>query len=105
METRYGPRPGEGGPRRYGPVGQVAVLSDVHANIPALEAVLAEVDGSGADLIVFCGDLTWGPEPDRTVELTTARGGQALSCAETPNGQWWTWPRGIGNRTRNGRAG
>jgi predicted phosphodiesterase len=78
MQRRYGPWPGEGATARHGPVDRVAVLSDVHANVPALEAVLVEVAGSGADLVVFNGDLTWGPEPDRTVEIVTALGERAL---------------------------
>ncbi|MCZ0997192.1 metallophosphoesterase family protein [Streptomyces mirabilis] len=65
----YGPRAWEGPTRRYGPMRRVAVVSDVHANVPALTAVLAEIEGAGVDLVVSCGDLTWGAEPDRTVEL------------------------------------
>src|SRR5262245_25234127 len=76
--TRYGPAPGEGPPRRYGPVRRVAVLSDVHANVPALEAVLAEPEVADAPLVVFCGDLTWGAEPARTVELVSALGERAV---------------------------
>lgn len=64
--------------RRYGPVDRVAVLSDVHANIPALTAVLAEVERVDPDFVVFCGDLTWGPEPSLTVELVSALGGRGL---------------------------
>jgi putative phosphoesterase len=45
---------------------RVAALADVHGNAPALEAVLREVE---ADLVVFCGDLTWGPLPRETLEL------------------------------------
>jgi predicted phosphodiesterase len=48
---------------------RVAVLSDVHGNAPALAAVLAEVERAEADLIVFGGDLTWGPLPEETFEL------------------------------------
>jgi len=48
---------------------KAAVISDVHGNVPALEAVLDEVLASGADVLVSCGDLTWGPEPTRTVEV------------------------------------
>lgn len=77
MVTMHGPRTGEAPAARYGPVDRVAVLSDVHANVPALEAVLAEVAGRGVDLVVFCGDLTWGPEPDRTVEIVTGLGERA----------------------------
>lgn len=74
----YGPRPGEPEPVPVGPVARVAVLSDVHGNVPALEAVLAEIAACGPDLVVSCGDLTWGPEPDRTVELVRSLGGQVV---------------------------
>jgi putative phosphoesterase len=50
---------------------RVAALADVHGNAPALEAVLAEVQREAPDLIVFCGDLTWGPLPEETLELVT----------------------------------
>jgi putative phosphoesterase len=48
---------------------RVAALADVHGNAPALEAVLAEVGAEAPDLVVFCGDLTWGPLPEETLEL------------------------------------
>jgi predicted phosphodiesterase len=69
--TLFGPAAWEGPVRRYGPVRRVAVVSDVHANVPALTAVLAEIEAAGVDLVVSCGDLTWGAEPDRTIELMT----------------------------------
>jgi putative phosphoesterase len=53
---------------------RVAVLSDVHGNAPALAAVLAEVERAEADLIVFGGDLTWGPLPKETFELVRGLG-------------------------------
>jgi predicted phosphodiesterase len=55
---------------------RVAALADVHGNAPALEAVLADVAAERPDLIVFCGDLTWGPLPVETYELV--RGLNAL---------------------------
>lgn len=48
---------------------RVAVLSDVHGNAPALAAVLSELEAVQPDLIVFGGDLTWGPLPEETFEL------------------------------------
>jgi predicted phosphodiesterase len=48
---------------------RVAALADVHGNAVALEAVLAELERDQPDLIVSCGDLTWGPLPLETVEL------------------------------------
>jgi predicted phosphodiesterase len=59
-------------------VDRVAVLSDVHGNVPALAAVLAELAGYRPDLVVFCGDLTWGAEPERTIELASALGDRAV---------------------------
>jgi putative phosphoesterase len=46
-------------------VARVAALYDVHGNLPALEAVLAEVD---ADLILVGGDVAAGPWPSETME-------------------------------------
>ena len=40
---------------------RVAALADVHGNVPALDAVLADVETARADLIVSCGDLIGGP--------------------------------------------
>lgn len=40
---------------------RVAALYDVHGNLPALEAVLAEVEEAGVDAIVFGGDVLHGP--------------------------------------------
>jgi len=51
---------------------RVAVLADVHGNATALEAVLAEIVRDGADLVVSCGDLTWGPQPLETLALLEA---------------------------------
>ncbi len=56
----------------------VAVLADVHGNVPALRAVLAEPDVASAELIVFCGDITWGPEPEETARILMGLGGRAL---------------------------
>jgi len=54
---------------------RVAALADIHGNLPALEAVLAEVDGEEPDLIVFCGDVASGPLPAETIDLLrTVRG-------------------------------
>jgi putative phosphoesterase len=48
---------------------KVAALYDVHGNVPALEAVMAEVEREGADRIVLGGDIASGPLPRETVEL------------------------------------
>jgi putative phosphoesterase len=48
---------------------RVAVISDVHGNAVALAAVLAELEREQPDLIVSCGDFTWGPLPEETYEV------------------------------------
>ena len=50
----------------------MAVLADVHGNAPALEAVLDELRAEEHDLVVFGGDLTWGPEPRATSVLASS---------------------------------
>lgn len=60
------------------PAYRVAALYDVHGNVAALEAVLAEVRAEGADLVVFGGDLAWGPFPRAAVERATSPGLPAL---------------------------
>jgi putative phosphoesterase len=46
---------------------RVAALYDVHGNLPALEAVLGEVDREGVDAIVSGGDVAAGPMPSECV--------------------------------------
>jgi Icc-related predicted phosphoesterase len=46
----------------------VAVLADIHGNLPALDAVLGEVDVAGADAIVVNGDIAVGPMPAETLD-------------------------------------
>jgi putative phosphoesterase len=57
---------------------RAAVLSDVHGNAVALEAVLADVDRAQPDLVVFGGDLTWGPLPEETLRLVESVSTPAL---------------------------
>ena len=47
---------------------RVATLSDVHGNLAALDAVLADVVEAGVDSVVFTGDVALGPFPDATLE-------------------------------------
>ena len=53
---------------------RVAALYDIHGNLPALEAVLADVDAEGADVVVCGGDAVWGPFPRATLERLLALG-------------------------------
>lgn len=73
------------------------ILSDIHANLEALEAVLRDANGA-YDEIVNCGDLVgYGPDPNAVVswcrENTPAvvRGNHDKACA-TLNGLEWFNP-------------
>lgn len=52
-----------------------ALISDIHANLPALEAVLADIAGrDGIDATYHLGDLVgYAPWPNEVVELLRAR--------------------------------
>lgn len=51
----------------------IAILSDIHGNRHALEAVMADVTASGAEEIWCLGDLVgYGAEPDACVEIVMA---------------------------------
>jgi putative phosphoesterase len=55
---------------------RVAALYDVHGNLPALRAVLAEVDALHVDAIVVGGDVASGPMPVETLDALRGRGGR-----------------------------
>jgi predicted phosphodiesterase len=69
----------------------------VHGNLPALEAALGEARRRGADLIVFGGDLAWGPMPAETVTLIRAldavhvRGNADREVAAAAGDEMTTW--------------
>src|SRR5688572_233830 len=48
---------------------RIAVISDIHANLTALEAVIADVRRTGVDLVVHGGDLmSGGPRPAQVID-------------------------------------
>ena len=48
-------------------VARVAAIYDIHANLPALEAVLQEVRHAYVDHVVIGGDVLPGPMPRETL--------------------------------------
>jgi len=49
---------------------KIAVISDIHANLPALEAVLRDINNRGADRIICLGDLIGkGPSSKEVIEI------------------------------------
>ena len=67
-------------------VASVAVLSDIHGVLPALDAVLAEPDVAGAERIVLTGDIAAGPEPSAVLDRLLDLGDRV------------TWVRGNADR-------
>jgi putative phosphoesterase len=53
---------------------RIAALYDVHGNLSALEAVLAEVEREGADLVLVGGDLVAGPFPAECLDRLRSLG-------------------------------
>jgi predicted phosphodiesterase len=51
---------------------RIAVICDIHGNAPALEAVLADVQGSAADMVVVAGDVVPGPLPAASMDVLMA---------------------------------
>jgi predicted phosphodiesterase len=47
---------------------RVGLIADIHGNVPALEAVLAELEREGVDRVVCLGDVAVGPEPRASLE-------------------------------------
>jgi diadenosine tetraphosphatase ApaH/serine/threonine PP2A family protein phosphatase len=53
---------------------RIAAISDIHANLPALEAVLAAAEGAAVDEIWCLGDVIgYGAEPDECADLVRER--------------------------------
>jgi diadenosine tetraphosphatase ApaH/serine/threonine PP2A family protein phosphatase len=73
---------------------KLALLSDIHANLPALEACLAHANAQGANQFALLGDIVdYGPYPTETVErcrqlekegAIVLRGNHDSSPASTP---------------------
>jgi len=64
---------------------RIALLSDIHGNLPALEAVVADARRRGVDQIVNLGDILSGPlQPLETAQYLMAQG----------------WPTIAGNHER-----
>jgi predicted phosphodiesterase len=58
---------------------RVAVVSDIHANLHALEAVLAAIDADPVDELWCLGDLVgYGPKPNECCALVQARAAVCL---------------------------
>lgn len=64
---------------------RVGLISDIHGNAFALDAVLAELERDGVDEIVCLGDVAVGPQPRETLARV-----RALGCPVIM-GNWDAW--------------
>lgn len=75
------PLPSAGGGRyHFTPEpGPLAIISDIHANLEALTAVLADIDGRGIKQIICLGDVVgYGPNPLECMDTVMRRCGFSL---------------------------
>lgn len=73
------------------PVERVALVSDVHGNLTAYDAVLADIDARGIDTVLNLGDVAGkGPRGSAAVARTRER------CAVTVRGNWDDFMPGPG---------
>lgn len=68
--------------------GRVAVISCIHGNLPALEAVWSDIEGRGITQVLCLGDLVgYGPWPAEVVRFIEAKGVPTIQGC---------WDEGIG---------
>ena len=78
----------------------VAILADIHGNLAALQAVLADVHAQAPDALLWGGDLVMnGPRPAETLALVRELGGwgvvgPTLMCLMGMT----LWQRGHGHK-------
>src|SRR5688500_18533196 len=54
---------------------RLAILADIHANLPALEAVRRDLDNERVDRVVVAGDsINWGPSSAEVVDIIQREG-------------------------------
>jgi len=82
---------------------RIAVIADIHANLPALQAVANDVTRIGADAIYCVGDVVGrGPHPNETINLvrqlgiTTVQGNwdEAVGMDREQTGASWATSEG-----------
>ncbi|WP_126551822.1 metallophosphoesterase family protein [Dictyobacter kobayashii] len=58
---------------------KIAALYDIHGNLPALKAVLKELESIQPDVIVVGGDIVSGPMPGQTLECLRQLAGNVVA--------------------------
>ena len=73
----------------------VAVLSDIHGILPALDRVLDEPAVAAAELIVVTGDHTWGPQPTEVLDRLAGLGNKSLLIRGNADRELLSLSRGV----------
>jgi putative phosphoesterase len=76
---------------------RVAAVYDVHGNLPALDAVLAELEALDVDAVVLGGDIAIGPMPRQTLERLLGLGESALFLRGNVDREVGADPPGTGD--------
>ena len=67
---------------------RIAVIADVHANLPALRAVIDDVTAIGCDAVWCAGDVVGrGPHPNEVVEEMRL----AIPPSRATGTRRWAW--------------
>jgi putative phosphoesterase len=75
-----------------GSFGKVALVSDVHGNIEALNTVLADARREGVDLVLSAGDLVgFSPQADKVIDAITD--GSAISIKGNFDSELLEWKK------------
>jgi putative phosphoesterase len=79
----------------------LAILSDIHGNLAALEAVLADAARAGVDGYIVAGDIVAGPQPNEVLQQLNAcktwmiQGNNEVAllgyAKNTLPGEYWTY--------------
>lgn len=76
-------------------VSTVAVLSDIHGMLLALDRVLAEPEVRDAELLVVTGDHTWGPQPTQVLDRLLELGDRAVLIRGNADRELLQMSRGL----------
>jgi predicted phosphodiesterase len=75
----------------------VAVVSDTHGVLPALDAVLAEPRVAAAERIVITGDIASGPQPVAVLDRLLELGERAVLVRGNADRELVEWVDGVGH--------
>lgn len=78
---------------------RIVGLFDIHGNLPALEAVLEDVERDGVDLVVVGGDVASGPMPSETLDRLLELGSRVHfvrgNCERDLVDAYESWAAGV----------